>query len=123
MPIRIRRLLAGLIDYAIGMWGAGITVLIVTLGKAPTNAFTVITFFGVVISYGLFKDCIFKNASIAKKWLHIYIANADNSPVTLEDIFKRNITLVLFPIELFLLLTEGERLGDRFSYTDVKVLP
>lgn len=68
----------------------------------------------------ILKD-IFKGASIGKRIFKLYVGNATKpiQPVKKYKLILRNITVLIWPIEAFLLLKNGKRIGDYITNTTV----
>lgn len=119
MEVKIKRLLASVIDFIIICFLSSFTILIITLGTLETNAITITIYLVVFFLLSMFKDCAFKNASVGKRLMGICIVTEDETPVKVRDILKRNLPLLIYPVELLLLWSYDERLGDRWANTFV----
>lgn len=119
MPIILRRILAGIIDFYIAC-AVGVTVVaIITLGELPMTVFTATVYLFSTFAYMVLRDKFFKNASIGKKILRIHVVENNKELLTLLGCIKRNITLILVPVEVILLPTTRKRLGDLLAKTEV----
>lgn len=119
MNINFKRLLAGLIDFYLVVFLSSALILIITLGEMTISVFTVCLYlftFSILITI---KDLLFNGASLGKKILKIRLAKLDGSNFNLIDSFKRTVTIVLLPIEIFLLIKNNKRLGDVWAKTTV----
>ena len=68
----------------------------------------------------LIKDCVFKNASIGKRIFMLQVVKTDGTDLTVADLIKRNVpNVIVHPVELFLLVFDDSRLGDRWAGTTV----
>ncbi len=74
----------------------------------------------VYVSF-LLKDVLFRNASIGKKTFNLSIVSQFNGEKpNIWRIILRNITLVIWPVEVYLVLYKQKtRLGDRLAKTKV----
>lgn len=74
----------------------------------------------VYVSF-LLKDVLFRNASIGKKTFNVSIVSQFNGEKpNIWRIILRNITLVIWPVEVYLVLYKQKtRLGDRLAKTKV----
>lgn len=67
----------------------------------------------------LFKDLIFRNASIGKKLMGIEIRNIDGSIPSILTLIIRNITIIIWPIEAIMIIMCDKKIGDIIFKTDV----
>ena len=119
MNIKIKRLFSGVIDFVMTCFLATCVVGIITLVKLSVSkisiaAYLVCFFVGIVL-----KDMVFCNASLGKRFLKLYIVCSQHNKLDIVTCIKRNATLILFPIEIFLLLFNDFRLGDKLAKTTV----
>lgn len=119
MPIILKRILAGIIDFYIICFAATFVVAIVTLGELNVSIVTVIVYLLSVFVFMVFKDKVFRNASIGKKIFRIRVFENNKNSLTIMSCIKRNVTLVLIPIEIIFLSTTNQRLGDMWAKTTV----
>lgn len=123
MPISIRRLLAGLIDYAIicgiSEWNIK-TIMFIFSESLNENLRWMFLYLTFVFILFCIKDCVFKNASIGKKLLHIQVISLENEKITIFTHAKRMLPILLWPIEMILLFVNNRRLGDFWAKTIVK---
>lgn len=126
MPLRIKRLLAGLIDFYIIFATTAIivetTTIIIgfaTLGKADATPFEFAVFVITSVLIVIFQDLIFGNASIGKRIFKIHIEADEKGRALVLTLLKRNVPKLLVPLELILLLSSNERLGDMWSQTTI----
>ena len=119
MSIRVKRMLAGLVDFYILCFAASLVVAVATLGKLTISPLTVMIYLLAFILLVMFQDYVFKNASVGKKLLNIKIVSEDNHPLTVLTMVKRNLPKVLIPVEIYMIFTQGQRLGDIWSRTTV----
>lgn len=127
MDIKVKRLLATFVDFYIillvdtTLFGVLSELLtFVTHGTfAYTSVCIVLAFVFYVVAI-LFRDCIFKNASVGKRIFKLQIVKTDETDLTVMDLIKRNApAVILHPVELFLLIFDESRLGDRWAGTMV----
>ncbi|RAV20733.1 hypothetical protein DQG23_14605 [Paenibacillus contaminans] len=87
----------------------------------PFDTFYEVLAIGMV--YYLLKD-IYKGRSFGKRLLGIGVRDLDNDSVTpgAFRLLVRNVTIILWPIEIFLLVVSQRRLGDIIAKTNVKKL-
>ncbi len=120
MELKYKRIIAGVIDFGIACYAGVFVVQIVSLGKVPVSLFTVILYLVSTFSFLIFKDLLFKNASVGKKIFNISIVKNNGTKLKVTDVIKRNITIVfLVPIEVCLLMTDNVRLGEKWSQTSI----
>lgn len=82
----------------------------------PKKVYLIVTLCAIL---PLFKDIIFKNASIGKKIMKLEVLNKDYRKPTLIQLILRNITFIIWPIEIILVLTINKRIGDIIFKTEV----
>ena len=126
----IRRSIAFLIDFNLTIIIGGFCFFIGPRFNAEYLLYPSIKMFscyGVILSvlwfllFPLFKDCIFKNASLGKKILGIQIVNIGDKtqPLTIQ-LIKRNIMFYFIFIEIIVFfLNSGRTVGDVISNTAV----
>mgnify|MGYP004509544259 CR=1 FL=1 len=119
MNNKLKRLVAAGIDFYLDCFLSTVCVAILTLGKLDTTPFSVtaylVLFFGILLT----KDYFFKNASIGKLILKLKVVKTDKTKLRFIDVLKRNIPIILLPLEIFLILAEDRRLGDIWAKTAV----
>lgn len=121
MSISIKRLLAGIIDFYIICFISSLLVLIVTLGEMNISIISVLSFLLSFFIMIIFKDVVWKNASIGKKIFKLIVVNNESTETSNNMIvhIKRNVTLLLLPIEVILIIVNNRRIGDIFANTSV----
>lgn len=126
----IKRILGGAVDYIITI---AITIPLSFLGSPFDIQYLLIPSVKMFSSYGvfcaiiwfvisvLFKDLIFKNASIGKKLFGLHVVDENGRQARYGNLVLRNITLLmLLPIEcLLVFFNKGVRLGDIIAKTRV----
>lgn len=114
--MKIKRLLAMLIDYIIAIIISMIISIIVSRGRIPFN----IDFY-MYLGWILFtlKDIVFKNYSIGKKKFGLEIKTEKNDIPNLAIILLRNVSLILLPIEIVLIILFNKRFGDIIFKTKI----
>jgi len=121
MSISIKRLLAGIIDFLIICFMSSLLVLIVTFGEMNISSVSIMTYFLSFFLMLMFKDYVGKNASIGKMIFKLIVAN--NGSAKASNIIRvhitRNITLILLPIEIVLIIVNNRRIGDILANTCV----
>lgn len=129
---KIQRILAFLIDHLIGCCIMGVifwtvnwdSILISTDSNImrPFETFYSVLAFGMI--YYLLKD-IRGGISIGKRVLKIAVRDITNSDI-IPGIFRliiRNITTIIWPIELILVVLAQRKLGDKIARTQVIKVP
>lgn len=127
--LKTKRILAIIIDQLILSWccgGIGTIAMKYKLSDTPAfseafdmrNLVKIVTVIFLCIM--ILKD-IFKGASIGKRIFKLYVGNATQpiQPVKKYKLILRNITVLIWPIEAFLLLKNGKRIGDYITNTTV----
>lgn len=118
MKIKLKRLVAGYIDFIICcLLGTSISKVI----TLRNNNFTFISVSIYAISTIIFiilKDIVFKNASIGKWLFKLEIVKTDETKLRFVDIIKRNVLyIILIPLEVLLLIIHDKRIGDLLAKT------
>jgi uncharacterized RDD family membrane protein YckC len=123
-----KRLLAILIDHIVGSLIFGIIFFSINLDSfinptesnsmKPFETFNTILGFGMI--YYLLKD-IFKGRSIGKRLfgLRVIDKNNNNNVPGIIRLMLRNLTILIWPIELLMLITTKRRIGDIIAKTNV----
>ena len=119
MNCKVRRMLAGVIDFYVICLLASIFVGIITLGQFSVTKFSIVIYLVSCFLLLLVKDITFKDASIGKRMLKLKIVRFDGTKVSTVDTIKRNLTILLLPIEIVLVLTKNKRIGDIIAKTSV----
>ena len=73
----------------------------------------------VLLSFGvlfLLKDSC-HGASFGKHIMKIKVVDENNQRPAFFSLFLRNITLIIWPVELYLLFAHGTRLGEKLTNT------
>lgn len=117
--INIKRGISALIDFHISCILSSVVVFVVTLGKIEVFYISLTTYFISFFLFLMFKDILFKGASIGKRILRIKVEKTDGSKFTVSDAFKRTLTLILAPMEVPLLVGQNQRIGDIWAKTTV----
>jgi len=112
-------MLAGVIDFYVICLLASIFVGIITLGQFSVTQFSIVIYLVSCFLLLLVKDITFKDASIGKRMLKLKIVRFDGTKVSTVDTIKRNLTILLLPIEIVLVLTKNKRIGDIIAKTSV----
>lgn len=73
----------------------------------------------IVMIILVIKDLIFRNASIAKKIMKLEVRKEDGSIPSMLTLILRNLTFIIWPIEILLILLKKDRIGDKIFHTKV----
>ena len=118
MNIRIKRLLAAIIDFYIICFLSSAFIGVFTMGKFNVTPFSVTLYIAISFVLLIIKDFVFKNASVGKRIFKLEIKKTDETKVTILDVIKRTLPIVvLLPIEVFLLIFNNRRIGDIWAKT------
>lgn len=121
MQIKIKRIIAALIDHVICTYLAGIIPAVI--GSIIGDDYVFIMMLFAMLFYSvlfILRDLIFKNASIGKRILGIKILRKEDIKISAWTCILRNlIFLLLYPLEISVFFKNGERLGDRWTGTMV----
>lgn len=71
----------------------------------------------LIIEIGFLCKDVIGGQSIGKKIVHIKVVNADESKANLLQLIIRNITILIWPIEMIILLLGKRKIGDVISKT------
>ncbi len=118
-----KRLLAIIIDFLIFCFLFFILTVISILDEKNSlfNQTGYIIFAVLLLSVWLgfiFKDA-FYGQSIGKRLVHIKVISKDGKKPNLFQVFLRNITIHIWPIELIMLFLDKERIGDILAKTKI----
>lgn len=120
-----KRIWAAVIDYSILLVG-GACINLIPAGSVWIGPIEFSTMFFVnclyVPVYIIFKDIVFRNASLAKKLFGLKIVKKSQSTPAVSIILLRNlieIVPVIFWIDFVLLIGGQEKLADRIFQTNV----
>lgn len=69
-------------------------------------------------SLWMFKD-VFNGASVGKRIVKIRVVGENNQKPTTYKLILRNLTLVIWPLEVYFLLNKKIRFGDKITNTKV----
>lgn len=119
MNHKVKRLLAAIIDFCVICFLSSALVCITTWGKMDVTPFSITLYFGSFVLLLLFKDFVFKNASVGKRVFKMKIIKTDETSFTIIDALKRTIPIILLPIELLLIMANNQRIGDIWAKTSV----
>ena len=118
MSVKIKRLLAGLIDFYIICLLSSAFVGVLTLGKFNVSLLSVTIYLILTFLFLMFKDFALKNASVGKRLFGLKVVKKDGTKFIFLDVIKRNITImILLPIEVIFLVVNENRIGDIFAKT------
>lgn len=119
----VKRLLASLIDYNIVLFIIQVPQMIILylVGKDFFYMFDELMNLNIIFSFLLMlcKDLVFKNASVGKRIMGLEIINKNGNIPSSIVIILRNITIVIWPIEILLLIIFKRRVGDFIFNTTV----
>lgn len=76
---------------------------------------------GVALIFMIFRDFIFNGASIGKRLFGIRVGNASEPrlPVKKSKQILRNLTALIYPVEMIYILIKDRRIGDEFTDTRI----
>lgn len=120
-----RRFLAFLIDYMI--FALFFTIICTVFYVAEQffiveNGPTFYMLYGILLLFTMLlfiaKDC-YRGKSIGKKLEKLKVVSNRGDKATIFQLFIRNITILIWPVEFLLLLLDKEKLGDRLANTMV----
>lgn len=77
-------------------------------------------FFLTLMLMLILKDFAICGRSIGKRIMKLNIVSADGGKARIWQMLLRNVTLIISPVEIILVLMGGRRLGDRLAKTEVE---
>ncbi len=111
MSLKIRRILANCVDYYI------IVLLIVILSLIIDHSLFIDCI--IIICGVLFKDLMFRNQSIGKKLFKLKISTINGNTPNQLILILRNLTVIIWPIEIILIFIYNRRIMDSILKTQV----
>ena len=114
-----KRISAMIIDYFIILAVSQIPLIIYTI-VSDFNIFEALnSVIMIVMILVIFKDFVFRNASIGKKIMKLEIRKSDDKIPSITAIIFRNITVSIWPLECILILMKKTGIGDLICDTKV----
>lgn len=118
MSDKIKRILAAIIDFYFICFFSSTFICVFTLGEFTITPSSIIVYIIISFLLLLFKDFMFKNASIGKRIFKLKVVKTDGSNLMIVDVIKRNLPIIiLLPVEALLLIINNRRIGDVWSKT------
>lgn len=117
MTVRIKRLCAAVIDHIIILQYTTLPYIIISFGirsQLLHIVSSVLFYFFFVI-----KDLLFKNQSIGKKIFNLYVVDKNNDKPHPIILVLRNVLMLLWEIDVFLILLFGYKICDIIFQTKV----
>lgn len=111
MMLKIRRILAICVDYYI------IVLCTVILNFIIDHSLFIDCV--IVNFYILFKDLMFRNQSIGKKLFKLKVSTINGTTPNWGVLILRNLTVIIWPIEIILILIYNRRITDFILKTQV----
>lgn len=120
MDIKVKRVVAALIDFYIVCFLSSAFIGIFSFGKFTVTLVSIIMYLIVSFLILLVKDFVFKNASLGKRLFKLKVTKTDETKLTNIDIIKRNLPLlILLPLEILLIIINNRRIGDVWAKTSI----
>ncbi len=128
MSLKSKRVVAAMLDYYFcvmlvviisGIIGAVARDVFNLNIKEMASIITTAVYFVGVLAFYFLKDLLFKNASLGKRIMKLEIVKKDGTQFTFVDCVKRMLPVALCVIEIYLLFSNDERLGDSWAKTAV----
>ena len=118
MKTKLKRLLAGFIDFYVCCFLGTLISNIIVLGNNKVTVISVSIYTISAIILFIFKDLVFKNTSIGKLIFKLEVKKTDNKKLIFVDVIKRNLPIIfLLPVEMYLLIVNNKRIGDIWAQT------
>ena len=122
-----KRLMALIIDFCVTMVPYSLAVVIILLiqnnkiGYYFDKSMYILSLCFLIMSEVIFfsKDVIFKKRSIGKKIMNIKVVTIDGEEPKVFQLILRNITFFVWPLEIFLILWNKQRIGDILAKTRI----
>lgn len=122
-----KRLIALIIDFCVTMVPYSLAVVIVLLIQDNGNDYGldkpmyILSLVLLVMSEIIFfsKDVFFKKRSIGKRIANIKIVTVNGKEPKVIQLILRNITFFIWPLEIFMLLIDRQRIGDILAKTRI----
>ena len=122
-----KRLIALIIDFCVTMVPYSLAVVIVLLIQDNGNDYGldkpmyILSLVLLVMSEIIFfsKDVFFKKRSIGKRIANIKIVTVNGEEPKVIQLILRNITFFIWPLEIFMLLIDRQRIGDILAKTRI----
>jgi len=118
--MKIKRLIAGYVDFIAIMLSVSLLVDIITNGyfnpdaPLPLLLFEILIYLVFIYLAFISKDILFLNASLGKKLMGLEILDSNNEIPPKKILIKRNSVVVLsFPFEIFNIIFSGYTTGDK----------
>jgi len=108
--MKYKRIIASIVDMFLSTFLCVLILFISTLFFTEDTSYS-ISFFCAFIFF-LLKDVVIDYGSIGKKIVGIELVSNNNKSISLTIKVLRNLSLVLWPIELIVFLFTGRRIGD-----------
>lgn len=113
------RIIAMTIDYVIILLICQISLIIYASLKEFNVFEATNSIIATVMILTIFKDVVFKNASIGKKIMKIEIRKEDDKIPPISTVILRNLTVIIWPLECLLIVMRKKRIGDIICGTKV----
>ena len=118
--VKVQRIVAAYIDFMLICLVSSFLTYCISFNEEQLSVLSLAVYFISFFLMYIFRDCIFKDASVGKKIMKIKVASLTKQKITWEVEFKRNILMFLLaPIEILLVMIYNERIGDRIAHTVV----
>ena len=120
MIVKAKRLMAALIDFVIICFISSSFVGVITRGEFNVTPFSAAVYVSTCLFFLLFRDAFCKKNSLGKRLLRLRVTTTDGSQLTILDVIKRNMPiLLLMPLEILLIMVDNHRIGDVWTRTTV----
>lgn len=122
MEVKLRRLFALFIDHIVSCALGTLGVVIVTLGSCDMNILSISVFFLLYFLSVIFKDSLFRASSFGKKIMCLKVLSYQDAPserLSIKTQLKRNVFVLILPVECWLIFLKNRRLGDMVAKTEV----
>ena len=121
MNIKIKRILAAIVDFYVICFLSSVVIFVFTLGRFNVTMFSIMLYLILSFAFLIIKDISFKNASLGKQIFKLKIIKNNGTKLSAVDVIKRNIPLIiLMPIEVLMIMANNKRVGDIWAETIVE---
>ncbi len=118
--VKVQRIVAAYIDFMLICLISSLLTYFISFNEEQLSVFSAMVYFISFFLMYIFRDCVFKNASVGKKIMKLKVISDTTQEAMWKTALKRNALLFLLsPIEVLLVIIYNERIGDKIAHTTV----
>lgn len=118
--VKVQRIVAAYIDFMLICLISSLLTYFISFNEEQLSVFSAMVYFISFFLMYIFRDCVFKNASVGKKIMKLKVISDRTQEAMWKTALKRNALLFLLsPIEILLVIIYNERIGDKIAHTTV----